>query len=216
MVRERPAPSARPQDALGETPDDLATHVARVEQDEVVDDHAVLQIAQAVDQFRGVRAPTADDGHLRPHAAQRNIRPCPSSGLQSPRLPSRRCSAFDGGSTKTDAVLVSNTGAVLGRARVGPSNHQLVGLEGMVEALTEAVAAVMEDAGLSGATAPGVPHRGVLPRRHRPARRRGEAGAGNRRAADGPSTPSCATTRSPCHGRARRPPGASASSAARE
>jgi len=50
--------------------------------------------------------------------------------------------AFDGGSTKTDVVLVSRDGAVLGRARVGPSNHQLVGLEGMIEALTEAVTAV--------------------------------------------------------------------------
>lgn len=50
--------------------------------------------------------------------------------------------AFDGGSTKTDVVLVSRRGAVLGRARVGPSNHQLVGLDGMVAALTDAVAAV--------------------------------------------------------------------------
>ena len=43
--------------------------------------------------------------------------------------------AFDGGSTKTDVVLVSGDGAVLGRARVGPSNHQLVGLEGTLDAL---------------------------------------------------------------------------------
>ena len=50
--------------------------------------------------------------------------------------------AFDGGSTKTDVVLVSGDGAVLGRARVGPSNHQLVGLEGMRTALAEAVTAV--------------------------------------------------------------------------
>ncbi len=62
--------------------------------------------------------------------------------------------AFDGGSTKTDVVLVSRLGAVLGRARVGPSNHQLVGLDGMVGALTEAVAAVIDDAGLSGAPLP--------------------------------------------------------------
>ncbi len=59
--------------------------------------------------------------------------------------------AFDGGSTKTDAVLVSRQGAVLGRARVGPSNHQLVGLDGTIAALTEAVAAVTADAQLSGA-----------------------------------------------------------------
>ena len=50
--------------------------------------------------------------------------------------------AFDGGSTKTDVILVSRQGAVLGRARVGPSNHQLVGLDGTVAALQEALAAV--------------------------------------------------------------------------
>jgi N-acetylglucosamine kinase-like BadF-type ATPase len=62
--------------------------------------------------------------------------------------------AFDGGSTKTDVVLVSHQGTVLGRARVGPSNHQLVGLEGTVAALSEAFAAVTEDAQLSGASSP--------------------------------------------------------------
>jgi N-acetylglucosamine kinase-like BadF-type ATPase len=55
--------------------------------------------------------------------------------------------AFDGGSTKTDAVLVSGAGAVLGRARVGPSNHQLVGVEGTMSALAEAVEVVARDAG---------------------------------------------------------------------
>jgi N-acetylglucosamine kinase-like BadF-type ATPase len=54
--------------------------------------------------------------------------------------------AFDGGSTKTDVVLVARSGAVLGRARVGPSNHQLVGLDGTVQALSEAFAAVAADA----------------------------------------------------------------------
>lgn len=61
--------------------------------------------------------------------------------------------AFDGGSTKTDAVLVAASGAVLGRARVGPSNHQLVGLEGTVEALHAAAEAVMEEAGVTTPTA---------------------------------------------------------------
>jgi N-acetylglucosamine kinase-like BadF-type ATPase len=65
--------------------------------------------------------------------------------------------AFDGGSTKTDVVLVSHDGAVLGRARVGPSNHQLVGLEGTVKALTEAVAAVTADARFTGAPSPVCP-----------------------------------------------------------
>jgi N-acetylglucosamine kinase-like BadF-type ATPase len=65
--------------------------------------------------------------------------------------------AFDGGSTKTDVVLVSRQGSVLGRARVGPSNHQLVGLEGTVAALSEAFAAVTEDAQLSGVSSPVCP-----------------------------------------------------------
>jgi N-acetylglucosamine kinase-like BadF-type ATPase len=56
--------------------------------------------------------------------------------------------AFDGGSTKTDVVLVSGEGAVLARSRVGPSNHQLVGLDAMVDTLREAVVAVASDAGL--------------------------------------------------------------------
>jgi N-acetylglucosamine kinase-like BadF-type ATPase len=54
--------------------------------------------------------------------------------------------AVDGGSTKTDAVLVDLAGAVLGRARVGPSNHQLVGVDGMVDALADAVQAAADDA----------------------------------------------------------------------
>jgi N-acetylglucosamine kinase-like BadF-type ATPase len=62
--------------------------------------------------------------------------------------------AFDGGSTKTEAVLVSRTGAILGRARVGPSNHQLVGLDGTVGALTEAMTAVMAAAHCPGAAFP--------------------------------------------------------------
>ena len=62
--------------------------------------------------------------------------------------------AFDGGSTKTEVVLVARDGGVLGRARVGPCNHQLVGLEGTVEALTEAVAAVAADARMSDTPLP--------------------------------------------------------------
>ena len=62
--------------------------------------------------------------------------------------------AFDGGSTKTDVVLLSHDGAVLGRARAGPSNHQLVGLEGTVAALTEAAAGAAAAAGMSSAPLP--------------------------------------------------------------
>ena len=132
--REGPAPSTRAQDALGEPTDDVAPHVARVEQDEVVDDHPVLQIAQAVDELGGVGAPAADDGHLCPHAAQRNIRACPSSPP-----PSRPCSRSTAAARRPMSSSCPRDGAVLGRARVGPSNHQLVGLDGMLAALAEAV-----------------------------------------------------------------------------
>ena len=125
--REGPTPSARPQDALGETTDDVAPHVARVEQDEVVDDHPVLQVAQPVDELGGVGAPSSDDGHLCPHAAQRNIRACPTS-----RLPSPPCSRSTAAARRPTSSSCRGDGAVLGRARVGPSNHQLVGLEGML------------------------------------------------------------------------------------
>ncbi|HVT42476.1 MAG TPA: BadF/BadG/BcrA/BcrD ATPase family protein [Acidimicrobiales bacterium] len=64
--------------------------------------------------------------------------------------------AVDGGASKTDLLLVSAAGAVLGQARVGASNHQLVGLDGALEALTEGVAAVRADAGL-GAGSPVCP-----------------------------------------------------------
>jgi N-acetylglucosamine kinase-like BadF-type ATPase len=74
--------------------------------------------------------------------------------VSEPSAPVPAVLAFDGGSTKTEAILVSGRGTVLGRARVGPSNHQLVGLEGTVAALTEAFAAVLDDAHLSGAGLP--------------------------------------------------------------
>lgn len=56
--------------------------------------------------------------------------------------------AIDGGRTKTDALLVARTGTVLGRARVGPSNHQHVGIDGAIAALEDAVQAVARSAGL--------------------------------------------------------------------
>ena len=62
--------------------------------------------------------------------------------------------AFDGGGTKTDVVLVAQSGVLLGRARVGPSNHQLVGVEGTVKALSDAFAAVTAAAQLAGAPSP--------------------------------------------------------------
>ena len=81
--------------------------------------------------------------------------------------------AFDGGSTKTDVVLVSRAGTVMGRARAGPSNHQLIGVEGTI-----ACAGSSGDRRLGGRTPAGptpqadLPDGCVLPRRHRPARGR--------------------------------------------
>jgi N-acetylglucosamine kinase-like BadF-type ATPase len=56
--------------------------------------------------------------------------------------------AIDGGSTKTDAVLVAAEGTVLGRARTGASNHQLVGLDAAMDTLGAAIAAATEAAGI--------------------------------------------------------------------
>ena len=56
--------------------------------------------------------------------------------------------AVDGGSTKTDAVLVSAEGEVLGRVRVGPSNHQLVGIDSAMDTIGEAVADLTRTAGV--------------------------------------------------------------------
>jgi N-acetylglucosamine kinase-like BadF-type ATPase len=64
------------------------------------------------------------------------------------RNPEPAVLALDGGSSKTDAVLVARDGTVLGRSRVGPSNHQLVGLDGAMDALGAAIAAATADAGI--------------------------------------------------------------------
>jgi N-acetylglucosamine kinase-like BadF-type ATPase len=62
--------------------------------------------------------------------------------------------AIDGGATKTDALLVSARGTVLGRATTGPSNHQMIGLDGALDALGEVIAAAAADAGRDGAPLP--------------------------------------------------------------
>jgi N-acetylglucosamine kinase-like BadF-type ATPase len=62
--------------------------------------------------------------------------------------------AIDGGSTKTDVILVSRDGALLGRARVGPSNHQRLGVNGALARLEEAVVAVARAASLDVAPLP--------------------------------------------------------------
>ena len=113
VVEKVPPHPPRPQDALGQATDDIAPHIAQVEQDEVVDDHPVLQVAQPVDEFGGVGAPSPDDGHLCPHAAQRNIRPCPTS-----RLPSPPCSR----STAATRRPMSSSCPVTVRCSVGPGS----------------------------------------------------------------------------------------------
>lgn len=67
-------PPARPQYPLGESPDRLAAPFIGIEQDEIIDLHAVLVIAQAVDQLGGVRAASPDHGNLDAHVRQRTIR----------------------------------------------------------------------------------------------------------------------------------------------
>jgi N-acetylglucosamine kinase-like BadF-type ATPase len=56
--------------------------------------------------------------------------------------------ALDGGSTKTDAVLVAADGTVLGRSRTGPSNHQLIGVDAAMDSLGSAITDAIEDAGI--------------------------------------------------------------------
>jgi N-acetylglucosamine kinase-like BadF-type ATPase len=56
--------------------------------------------------------------------------------------------AIDGGSSKTDAVLVAADGSVLGQSRVGPSNHQLLGVDAAMDNVGAAIAAATADAGI--------------------------------------------------------------------
>ena len=56
--------------------------------------------------------------------------------------------ALDGGSSKTDAALIAADGSVLGRARAGPSNHQLVGVDAAMDAVGAAIAAATSAAGI--------------------------------------------------------------------
>ncbi|HLN15355.1 MAG TPA: BadF/BadG/BcrA/BcrD ATPase family protein [Acidimicrobiales bacterium] len=58
----------------------------------------------------------------------------------------------DGGSTKTDVVLVDANGMLLGRARGPASGHQLLGLEAAMDALGATIDAALADAGLPTGT----------------------------------------------------------------
>ncbi|HMG99419.1 MAG TPA: BadF/BadG/BcrA/BcrD ATPase family protein [Gaiellales bacterium] len=53
----------------------------------------------------------------------------------------------DGGASKTDAVVMSTHGRVLGSGRASGSNWENVGLDGAVNAITRAVDAALEQAG---------------------------------------------------------------------
>ena len=57
---------------------------------------------------------------------------------------------FDGGGTKTDCVLMDESGAILARARSGPSNPTSFGVEVSLASLSEAATDVLRTAGESG------------------------------------------------------------------
>jgi N-acetylglucosamine kinase-like BadF-type ATPase len=57
--------------------------------------------------------------------------------------------AVDGGSTKTDVVVLAADGTVLGQARVGPSSHQVVGLDVALATIDDGIATALHDAGLT-------------------------------------------------------------------
>ncbi len=62
--------------------------------------------------------------------------------------------AVDGGNSKTDAALLDAGGHLLGRSRGPGSNHQLLGLDGALDALAETVRAAAADAGLDPGAGP--------------------------------------------------------------
>jgi len=69
-----------------------------------------------------------------------------------PERPAPAVLAVDGGSTKTDIVVVAADGTLLGRARVGPSSHQVVGLDLAMATIDAGIGDAMGDAGLDPAT----------------------------------------------------------------
>ncbi len=65
--------------------------------------------------------------------------------------------AVDGGNSKTDVLLVAADGTVVGSARGGGSNHQLLGLDAAMDAIDGAIEAALADAGLPTGTRPVAP-----------------------------------------------------------
>jgi N-acetylglucosamine kinase-like BadF-type ATPase len=59
---------------------------------------------------------------------------------------------FDGGGTKTDCVLMDESGAILGRSQAGPSNPLRVGFGAAIISLREAARQALAMAGLPGDT----------------------------------------------------------------
>ena len=55
---------------------------------------------------------------------------------------------LDGGGTKTDCVLMDETGRIIARGRGGPSNPSRIGVDAAVRGIREAVAAVLSNAGI--------------------------------------------------------------------
>lgn len=55
----------------------------------------------------------------------------------------------DGGGTKTDAVVGDETGRLLGLGHAGPANHAVAGLEGAAQAVRQAIAPALKEAGLA-------------------------------------------------------------------
>ena len=133
-------------------------------------------VAQAVDQLGGVGAPAADDGHLGPHAAQRNIRPCPN-----PPISSRPCWRSTGAaprpmSSSSRGWAPCSAGPGSARATINSSASTGRSTRWPRRSPRSPPTRQRSDAPLAA-----LPDRRLLPGRHRPARRRGEAGAGDRR-----------------------------------
>src|SRR5580704_11118537 len=55
---------------------------------------------------------------------------------------------FDGGGTKTDCVLMDESGAILARSQAGPSNPLRVGFGAAIAAIREATRFALAQAGL--------------------------------------------------------------------
>jgi len=56
--------------------------------------------------------------------------------------------AVDGGASKTDVVVLASDGTLLGRARGGPGNHQMVGLDAAMDNLDATITAAATSAGI--------------------------------------------------------------------